>query len=209
MTTPSSNPAVSKVYVVDDDAPLREALIFLLGSRGVAAAGYASAEAFLAAYSADMRGCVLTDVRMDGLSGLELFERLRAAGSELPCIVLTGHGDVPMAVEALKNGVYDFVEKPFDGNALVDKLLAAIRFDAERAERGAAERALRQRLAQLSARERDVLKLLLEAKPNKVIADDLGIALRTVEVHRARIFEKVGVKSAVELATLLASVDRF
>ena len=192
-----------KVHVVDDDAPLREALIFLLGSRGVAATGYDSAEAFLAAFSADMRGCVLTDVRMGGMSGLELHERLKAAGSKLPCIALTGHGDVPMAVEALKKGVHDFIEKPFDGNALVDKLIGAIAFDAEREAREGDARALRARLEQLSARERDVLPLLLAGRMNKMIADELGIAVRTVEVHRARIFEKMGVKSAVELATLL------
>ncbi len=198
----------ARVHVVDDDAPLREALIFLLASRGVAAQGYPSAESFLAAYSHAMRGCVLTDVRMDGISGLELFERLRTAGCALPCIVLTGHGDVPMAVEALKKGVHDFVEKPFDGNALVDKLIAAIALDAERDRRDAGARALRARLAQLSQREHEVLRLLLEAKANKVIADELGIAMRTVEVHRARIFEKIGVKSAVELATVLAALER-
>ena len=113
-----------------------------------------------------------------------------------------------MAVEALKKGVTDFVEKPFDGNALVDKLIGAIALDAERAARDVGTRALRQKLAQLSAREHEVLHLLLAAKPNKVIADDLGIAMRTVEVHRARIFDKVGVKSAVELATLMASLER-
>ena len=196
------------VHLVDDDGPLRDGLIFLLGSRGLAAAGYESAEAFLAAFSLELRGCVLTDVRMGGMSGLELHERLKALGSRLPCIVLTGHGDVPMAVEALKKGVHDFVEKPFDGNALVDKLIAAIALDAERDRADAGSRAVRQRLEQLSTRERDVLPLLLAGRMNKVIADELGIAVRTVEVHRARIFEKMGVKSAVELATLIGPVER-
>lgn len=196
------------VHVVDDDAPLRDGLIFLLGSRGLAAKGYRSAEEFLAVFSLTLRGCILTDVRMGGMSGLELHDRLKALGSRLPCIVLTGHGDVPMAVEALKKGVHDFVEKPFDGNALVDKLIAAIALDAERDARDGELRALRHKLDHLSSRERDVLPLLLAGKMNKVIADELGIAVRTVEVHRARIFDKMGVKSAVELATLLGQIER-
>lgn len=191
------------VFVIDDDEELRKALAFLLASRGLACAIFESGEAFLAAWSPSLRGCVLTDVRMGGMSGLQLFERLTALGSRLPCIVLTGHGDVPMAVESLKKGARDFVEKPFDGNALVDKLVAAIAAD----QAGAAEAAFRQsiadRLATLSEREHDVMRLMLAGKLNKVIADELGIAMRTVEVHRARIFEKMGVKSAVELSALI------
>ena len=197
-----------RVYVVDDDATLREALVFLLASRGVRAEGFASAEEFLSRFDGQFRGCVLTDMRMGGMSGLELFDRLAIAGSQLPCIVLTGHGDVPMAVEALKKGVYDFVEKPFDGNALVDKLIAALAVEEERFERERSRQSGLDRLATLSQRERDVMRLLLAGKLNKVIADDLGIAMRTVEVHRARILEKMGVKSAVELAMLLASLER-
>jgi two-component system response regulator DctR len=145
---------------------------------------------------------------MSGMSGLELFDRLKAQGCKLPCIVLTGHGDVPMAVEALKKGVHDFIEKPFDGNTLVDRLIAAMEADRARVAEAAEANALRGRLAALSSRERDVLPLMLAGKPNKVIADELGIAVRTVEVHRARVLEKMGVKSAVELATLLAGVGR-
>jgi two-component system response regulator DctR len=191
------------VFVIDDDEELRKALAFLLASRGLDSAMFESGEAFLAAWSPSLRGCILTDVRMGGMSGLQLFERLTALGCRLPCIVLTGHGDVPMAVEALKKGARDFVEKPFDGNALVDKLVAAIAAD----QAGAAEAAFRQsiadRLATLSEREQDVMRRMLAGKLNKVIADELGIAMRTVEVHRARIFEKMGVKSAVELSALI------
>lgn len=193
------------VYIIEDDAQLRDALVFLVGTRGLKAKGFARAEDFLSAWSPALTGCVLTDVRMDGISGLELFDRLKAAGSALPCIVLTGHGDVPMAVEALKKGVHDFIEKPFDGNALVDRLLAAIEVDRARLRASAEAHSLRERLAALSTREREVLALMLAGKANKVVADDLGIAVRTVEVHRARIFEKMGVRSAVELATLLGS----
>jgi two-component system, LuxR family, response regulator DctR len=193
-----------KVYIIDDDTDLRDALTFLLRSRGVEASAFASAEAFLDVFSPSLRGCVLTDVRMGAISGIELFSRLVAAGSQLPCIVLTGHGDVPMAVEALKMGARDFIEKPFDGNLLVDKLIAAIADDAQRSQVDAVRRSTLERLATLSAREQEVMVLIQAGTLNKVIADDLGIAIRTVEAHRAKIFEKLGVKSAVELANLLA-----
>ena len=197
-------PPDAKVYVVDDDAALRDALSFLLRSRGVEAVGFSSAEAFLEAYHPDLRGCVLTDVRMGAISGLELFVRLAETGSKLPCIILTGHGDVPMAVEALKKGARDFIEKPFDGNLLVDKLIAAMLDDAKAAETGRSRETLAERIGTLSAREQEVMHLIQAGKLNKVIADELGIALRTVEAHRAKIFDKMGVRSAVELANLLA-----
>ncbi len=204
MMTAPDLPPDAKVYVVDDDAALRDALSFLLRSRGVEAVGFASAEAFLEAYHPELRGCVLTDVRMGAISGLELFAQLAEAGSALPCIILTGHGDVPMAVEALKKGARDFVEKPFDGNLLVDKLIAAMLDDAKAAESGRSRQTLAERIGTLSVREQEVMGLIQAGKLNKVIADDLGIALRTVEAHRAKIFEKMGVRSAVELANLLA-----
>ncbi|MFN3624565.1 MAG: response regulator transcription factor [Hyphomicrobium sp.] len=197
-----------RVYVVDDDAVLRDALTFLLSSRKVSMSAFASGEEFLGAFTPELRGCVLTDIRMDGISGLELFSRLKDAGSRLPCIVLTGHGDVPMAVEALKNGVRDFIEKPFDANDLVDKLIVAMADDLAQAEQDAQRRSHAERMAILSEREQEVMQLLVAGKPNKVIADDLAIAIRTVEVHRARIFEKLGVRSAVELVKLLASMDK-
>jgi two-component system, LuxR family, response regulator DctR len=197
--------ANSMVYIVDDDAAVRDSLSFLLGSRGLAATAYDSAEAFLLAFDPAMRGCVLADVRMGAISGLELLSRLSDAGSRLPCIILTGHGDVPMAVEALKNGARDFIEKPFDANLLVDKLIAAMADDAQSEEVDRARRNLEQRIATLSVREQEVMALIQAGRLNKVIADDLGIAIRTVETHRARIFEKLGVKSAVELANLLAT----
>jgi two-component system response regulator DctR len=197
----------SRVYVVDDDAAVRDALTFLLSSRRVPTSTFASGEEFLEFFSPSLRGCVLTDVRMDGISGLELFTRLQNAGSRLPCIVLTGHGDVPMAVEAIKNGVRDFIEKPFDANDLVDKLIVAMADDQTLAEQDAERRSHAERLATLSERELEVMRLLVVGKQNKVIADELSIAMRTVEAHRARIFEKLGVRSAVELVKLLAAND--
>ena len=196
-----------RVYVVDDDAALRQALTFLLSSRNVSTSTFPSGEAFLEVFTPDLRGCVLTDIRMDGISGLELFSRLSEAGSRLPCIVLTGHGDVPMAVEALKKGVRDFIEKPFDANVLVDKLIVAMADDLAGAEQDASRRTYAERMVTLSDREREVMRLLVGGKLNKVIAEELAIAVRTVEVHRARIFEKMGVRSAVELVKLIASMD--
>lgn len=192
------------VYVVDDDDAIRDALSWLLRSRGLSARAWPSAEAFLADYTEAMRGCLVLDVRMEGMSGVELFEHLLATGSRLPVIFLTGHGDVPLAVAALKKGAFDFVEKPFNDNELVDRVEAAVRHDASQRERIELEASVAARLEALTPRERQVMERVLAGDFNKNIADVLGIAVRTVEVHRARIFEKMGVRSAVELAQLLA-----
>lgn len=193
------------VYIVDDDEAIRDALAWLLQSRGVDARTFASAEAFLEIWDVAMEGCLLLDIRMDGMSGLELFDRLRAAASGMPVIFLTGHGDVPMAVAALKNGARDFVEKPFNDNELVDRVIEALAWDARRRESEADDASVAARLSSLSSRERQVMDLVLAGRMNKVIADDLGITMRTVEVHRAHVFAKMGVKTAVELAQLLAA----
>jgi len=195
-------------HVVDDDAAIRDALAWLLASRGVAARTWGSAEAFLEGWRPEMRGCLVLDVRMGGMSGIELFDRLQALGCGLPVLFLTGHGDVPLAVSALKKGAFDFVEKPFNDNQLVDRVLEAIRQgEAWRQEREA-EAGIARRLRQLTAREREVMERVARGEPNKAIADGLDIALRTVEVHRSRVFEKMGVRSAVELARLLTQIGR-
>lgn len=193
------------VHVVDDDAAIRDALAWLLQSRGLAARTYDSAEAFLAATTTATDGCLVLDIRMTGMSGIALFERLQAEGYRLPAIFLTGHGDVPVAVSMLKQGAYDFVEKPFNDNELVDRIVAALRQAATRREALAADADLAARLASLSERERQVMDLVLTGTQNKVIAAELAIAIRTVEVHRARVFEKMGVKTAVELAQRMAA----
>ncbi len=191
-------------YIVDDDEAIRDSLSWLFRSRGMAAKAWPSAEAFLAEYSAAMRGCLVLDIRMEGMSGIELFDRLTALGCELPVIFLTGHGEVALAVAALKNGAFDFVEKPFNDNELVNRVVQAIdQDDARRRERETRSN-VDARVAQLTPREREVMDRVLAGKYNKEIADELDIAMRTVEVHRARIFEKMGVRSAVELAQLLA-----
>lgn len=193
----------SVVHIVDDDEAIRDALIWLFQSRGVKTADWPSAAAFLADYRPEMAGCLLLDVRMEGMSGLQLFDQLLELHCPLPVIFLTGHGDVPLAVSALKKGALDFLEKPFNDNELVDRVIKALEQDAGRRAVKAQGASLAARIASLSDRERQVMDLILAGKLNKLIADELSIAMRTVEVHRARIFEKMGVKSAVELAQLM------
>ena len=198
---------------VDDDASVREALAWLLRSRHLPSESFASADAFAAFLNArpevDWRptqpGCVLLDVRMPGMSGLALFEQLIARDllESLPVIFLTGHADVPTAVYAVKRGAFDFCEKPFSDNALVDRVEQALQRSATNLQSAKAKQSRQQNLAELTERERDVMRLVVEGLPNKLIADQLDISVRTVEVHRARVFEKMAVKSAVELANLL------
>lgn len=198
------NPMIA--HLVDDDEAIRDALGWLLRSRGVNSSAWDSAEAFLGDYRDDMRGCLILDIRMTGMSGPELFDRLLERGCRMPTIFLTGHGDVPKAVEAIKKGAFDFIEKPFNDNDLADRVLDAFRIDAERSTEAASAATIEARLASLTSREREVMERILAGKFNKVIADELNIAMRTVEVHRSRVFEKMGVRSAVELAGLLAGV---
>jgi two-component system response regulator DctR len=192
------------LHIVDDEEVIRDSLAWLARSRGIAACGYASAQTFLDGIDGrfDAEGdCILLDVRMPGLNGVAVFDQLSGRGltARLPVIFLTGHGDVPMAVDTLKRGAFDFFEKPFNDNQLMDRVQQAL---AVSRQAGAAA-AVQARLATLSAREREVLELILAGKMNKVVADQLGISMRTVEVHRAHILDKMQVKTAVELAGLL------
>lgn len=191
------------VYLVDDDEAIRDALAFLFRSRRLAVIEFDSGEAMLAALPLTRVGCIVLDMRMGGLSGLETFDRLKAAGVALPVIFLTGHGDVPIAVEALKKGAADFIEKPFNDNQLVDTVLACLKRRVEELHEAVLRDQLAARLKGLSERETDVLNLMLEGRLNKQIADDLSISMRTVEVHRSRVLEKMGARNAVELAGLL------
>jgi two-component system response regulator DctR len=209
MHTPLGLPMV---YLVDDEEVLREALAWLLRSRRLLSEAFASAEAFEAMVDAQQGrawpsapSCLLLDVRMPGMSGLSLFERLieRGLTGALPVIFLTGHGDVPTAVAAVKRGAYDFVEKPFSDNALVDRIEQALAVSREHLEGARAHNKVARSLAELTEREREVMQLVIDGLPNKRVADALGISVRTVEVHRARVFDKMNVKSAVELANLL------
>ena len=204
-------PQDSTVYIIDDDASVRDAMAWLLRSRRLLSEAYESAEAFEAARGRAepaAPGCILLDVRMPGQSGLALFERLseRGVAHAWPVIFLTGHADVPTAVDTVKRGAFDFCEKPFSDNALVDRVEQALAVSRERMAQLAVQRALRARTHELTERERDVMRLVAGGRPNKLIADELGISVRTVEVHRARVFEKMEVKSAVELANLLQKI---
>ena len=199
------------VYIVDDDASVREALAWLLRSRRLLSESFDSAEALeqaLGQAEPAAPACLLLDVRMPGASGLALFDRLveRGVAHAWPVIFLTGHASVATAVEALKRGAFDFCEKPFSDNALVDRVERALGVSAERVAQLVVQRALRARMGELTERERDVMRLVADGRPNKLIADELGISVRTVEVHRARVFEKMDVKSAVELSRALQQV---
>lgn len=193
----------SHAHLVDDEEPIRDALAWLLKSRGTLCTTYACAEEFLDAWSPDTAGCLVLDMRMPGMSGLDLFDTLREKGSQLPVIFLTGHGDVPLAVAALKKGAFDFFEKPFNDNELATRVQEAMEHDARRRAASASADSVNSRLASLTTRERQIMERVLAGKFNKVIADELNISMRTVEVHRANLFEKMGVKTAVELANLL------
>ena len=196
------------VYIVDDDAGVRDALAWLLRSRRLPSHSFDSAEAFLTYLEGGLRdepACLLLDVRMPGMSGLSLFDVLveRNLHKAMPVIFLTGHADVPTAVDAVKRGAFDFCEKPFSDNALVDRIETALSQSAALADERQALKRLRDRLEELTERERDVMRLVVDGLPNKRIADQLDISVRTVEVHRARVFDKMEVKSAVELANML------
>lgn len=207
----TDTPISGTVHVVEDDTVLADALCLLLMSRGLSAVAFPSGEDFLAGVDADWPhgpACVLMDVRMKALSGIETFDRLRARRPAMPApvIFLTGHGDISMAVDAVKKGAFDFFEKPFNDNRLVDRVLQALADSQSRLEQADSSGRIRGRLDRLTSRERDVMDLILEGKLNKVIADDLGISMRTVEVHRSNVFSKMGVRSAVELARLLENL---
>lgn len=197
------------VFIVDDDASVREALAWLLRSRQLPSECYAGGEEFEAllqqGFEPAQPCCLLLDVRMPGLSGLALFEKLAARGlaEAMPVIFLTGHADVPTAVDMVKRGAFDFCEKPFSDNALVDRVEQAIAQSAQVLAARREQRELVARLGELTERERDVMQLVARGLPNKLIADQLSISVRTVEVHRARVFDKMEVKSAVELANVL------
>jgi len=222
-------PFDSMVYIVDDDIGVREGMAWLLRTRRLLSESYDSAEAFWEMLQTTLPGeppasaalpsplgealprqvgCILLDVRMPGMSGLALFEHLQARGiaQAWPVIFLTGHADVPTAVDSVKRGAFDFCEKPFSDNALVDRVEQALLLSNERLIARTQQAFLQSRLSELTERERDVMRLVVEGLPNKLIADQLDISVRTVEVHRSRVFDKMEVKSAVELANLMRAL---
>lgn len=189
----------TNAYIVDDDKGFRESLVWLLNGVDIPSQEFASAEEFLDSYDAGT-GCLLLDIRMGGISGLDLQAKLQQKQLALPVIILTGHGDVPLAVKAMQNGALDFIEKPFNGEELIKKIKRAMKFARQ-------EEKLLKRKSQynalwhsLSGRERDVYKLIVQGKSNKEMAEDLGISVRTLEIHRLRVLKKMEVKNAVELS---------
>lgn len=194
--------AVSTVYVVDDDAAVRSSLGMLLRSVGLPVMGYASANDFLAHYDPRHPGCLVLDVRMPGMSGLELQQHLNLKGAMIPVIFITGHGDVPMAVEAMQHGAFDFVQKPFRDQDLLDRIQKALVLDRDNRSKLQQHEALRARLATLTPRERQVMDLMTQGRPNKLMAVDLDLSQRTIEIHRAHVMEKMQANSLAQLVRM-------
>ncbi len=187
------------VFVVDDDEAVRGGLQRLVEAVGLNVEPYASAQEFLDSYHPEQHGCLVLDIRMPGMGGLDLQEQLAKKGIRLPVIILTGHADVPLAVRALKGGAIDLIEKPFNSQVLLDRIQQAIQQDAERQRQSAEESQISQRLARLTSREKQVMQMMVTGKASKVIAIDLSISERTVEFHRANIMKKLQARTLAEL----------
>lgn len=195
------------VHIVDDEEPVRNSLAFLLGAAGFAVRTHASATAFLEVASDIRNGCLVTDLRMPDIDGVELLRQLRAREAMLPAIVVTGHGDVQMAVEAMKNGALDFIEKPFSDEMLIESIRRAVEQASSDRDAAATETRMKERLASLSEREIQVLKGVVQGQANKTIAFELGISPRTVEVYRANLMSKMQAKSLAELVRMVMDID--
>jgi two-component system, LuxR family, response regulator FixJ len=199
---------IPTVIVVDDDDAVRTSLRLLLKSVGLPVETHGSAQEFLAAFDADQPGCLVLDIRMPGMSGLELQAKLAEEHAIVPIVFITGHGDVPMAVEAMQHGAVDFIQKPFRDQDLIDRINQAL--DKDKANRDSLQErdAILRRMAQLTPREREVLDLVTVGKANKVIAGDLDVSQRTVEIHRARVMEKMGATSLAHLVRMVIEAQR-
>lgn len=195
------------VFVVDDDESVRSSLRFLLRSAGLESRAFGAAPEFLAGYDPAQPGCLVLDVRMPLMSGLELQQELNLRGAIIPVIFITGHGDIPMAVEAMQHGAHDFLQKPFRDEDLIDRVRRALAKDAKARTALEEHNAIRAHLQSLTPREREVLALMASGKPNKIMAHELGVSQRTVEIHRARVMEKSGASSLAELVRMVLDVE--
>ena len=195
------------VFVVDDDEGVRNSLRFLLKSVGLATRALASANEFLETYKPNQPGCLILDVRMPGMSGLELQQQLNVRGAVIPVIFITGHGDIPMAVEAMQQGAFDFLQKPFRDQDLIDRIQRALERDSRSRTALSQHVKIRERLESLTPREREVMVLMTRGKANKVMAAELGVSQRTVEIHRARVMEKSGAASLAQLVRMVMDVE--
>jgi len=191
------------IHIVDDDEAMRDSLAWLLDGERYAVHTYASGEDFLERHAPGRPACVILDMRMPGISGVEVHEQLARRGTGTPVIFVTGHGDVPMAVDAIKRGAFDFIEKPFSETKLMAIVDRALEEDARKAGADDAQSGIAQRLGKLSPREREVLDLVIAGKMNKTIADAMNISIKTVEAHRAKVMDKMGAKSLAELVQLV------
>ncbi len=201
------NAATPTVFIIDDDSSVRDAVSLLLRTDGLNVAAFASAAAFLEAVTVQQPGCLVLDVRMPGMSGLDLQKQLQARGFGMPILFMTGHGDVPMAIRAMKAGAFDFLEKPFQGAKLLERVREALALDARQHGRQARRAEAAARLALLSPREREVLDRVVIGQYNKVIAAELGISLSTVEIHRKRVMEKLQAESLADLIRTLTLLN--
>jgi FixJ family two-component response regulator len=190
------------VFVIDDDQAVRDSLALLLKSMGQKARLFDSAQAFLDQYDPDMNGCMVLDIRMPGMSGVELQQRLKAMRCTIPVIFVTGHGDVPMAVEAMHQGAFDFIQKPFRDQELLDRINQALSWDQEHRSEDERRRSVEERFTSLTPREREVMDCVVRGLANKVIAMDLDLSQRTVEIHRARVMEKMNARSLADLVRM-------
>lgn len=201
------NPKPASVFVVDDDDAVRNSLRLLLKSVGLPTVAFASAREYLDSWHPAQPGCLVLDVRMPGMSGLELQEELNRRGAIIPVIFISGHGDIPMAVEAIQHGAFDFLQKPFRDQDLIDRVQRALAADHANRQSLAQRDVLRQRYGSLTPREQEVLVLVTKGKANKVMAGDLDISQRTVEIHRARVMEKMGAQSLAQLVRMAMDLD--
>ena len=195
------------VYVVDDDEAVRDSLKLLLESVDLTCKTYASAAEFLADHDPGQHSCLVADIRMPGMSGLDLQEELNRRSSTIPILFITGHGDVPMAVDAMKSGALDFIQKPFRDQDLLDRIHQALESDEERRESNREIAEIRSRVARLTGREDEVMQRVVQGQANKVIALDLGVSQRTVEIHRARVMQKMGARSLAELVRMVGKLS--
>lgn len=198
---------LASVFVVDDDDAVRSSLRLLLKSVGLPTVAFASAQEFLAAWHPEQPGCLVLDVRMPGMSGIELQTELNQRGAIIPVIFISGHGDIPMAVEAIQHGAFDFLQKPFRDQDLIDRVQRALAADGDNRRALSQRDAVRQRYESLTPREQEVLTLVTQGKANKVMAGDLGVSQRTVEIHRARVMEKMGAQSLAQLVRMVIDFD--
>ena len=200
--------ATPKVFIVDDDEAVRESLALLLDSIGQQCGSFTSAVDFLHNYNQDMAGCIVLDIRMPGMNGLELQKKLNEISSILPIIFVTGHGDVPMAVEAMQHGAVDFIQKPYREQDLLDKINQALALDEKQRQALQERHSIVEKLESLTPREKEVMEMMVDGKANKVIAIDLGISQRTVEIHRARVMEKMETHSLAHLVKMVLAVEK-